>query len=132
MIVPHFTKPSNGDLSYPLHFLLLYYVVIELFILLSSAAAAFLAAASGHRTSNTDSSFFLFSDYICNCRTNYSNYDKTYDNIDHLLTSLSVFFIKYTITAAIAATTISPGTKPAPTVPSVIRVPIWYTRNAAT
>ena len=37
---------------------------------------------------------------------------------------LLVFLIKVTITATIAATTIRPGRKPAPTEPVVIRVPI--------
>ena len=37
----------------------------------------------------------------------------------------SFFLIRLTITAAIAITTIRPGTKPAPTEPVVISVPIW-------
>ena len=38
---------------------------------------------------------------------------------------LSFSLIRLTITAAIAITTIRPGTKPAPTEPVVISVPIW-------
>lgn len=40
------------------------------------------------------------------------------------LSFLSEFIHRYTIIAAIARTAISPGTKPVPTVPSVIIVPI--------
>ena len=38
---------------------------------------------------------------------------------------LSAFLTSLTTTAAIARTAIRPGTKPTPSVPSVIRVPIW-------
>ena len=34
--------------------------------------------------------------------------------------------------ATITITAMSPGTNPAPRVPAVINVPIWYTRNATT
>ena len=39
--------------------------------------------------------------------------------------ALSAFLQRQIQTAAMAATTRAPGRKPVPTVPSVIRVPIW-------
>ena len=45
--------------------------------------------------------------------------------------SLFALRISTAITIAMATTTARPGRKPAPKLPVVIRVPIWYTRYAS-
>lgn len=91
---------------------------------------------------NTFRATLLCFSYVKN-RGTYYNHENCYNNeICHTkkpfyqsnLYSTSIFlllcWINHTMIATKTATAISPGTNPAPSLPSVIRVPIWYTRNA--
>jgi len=110
-----------------------------------TAAAAAAPACVRKRTAYACGSFFLFFNYIYDCRSHNFSKDHYHHKICHFATSyyivnsdyaaflfnaysaarvLSVFFIKYTTAPAMAATAINPGRKPAPKLPVVINVPI--------
>ena len=87
----------------------------------------------------------LGSDYISYRGSDYRNYYQSDDHIYHAAAPLFLFiwWREYsaaslrldlitiiTTIAAMIATAISPGTNPVPRCPSVISVPIWYTKKA--
>ena len=105
----------------------------------ASAAVGTLAGASftvGAADALHSAPFFL-SD-VPNCKADNQCNNPDYDDVIHKTApfgnhffsaysaarDLLVFLIKVTITATMAATTIRPGRKPAPTEPVVIKVPI--------
>ena len=89
-------------------------------------------------TAHTSCTVFLGFVYVSGCAANDGNYNCNYNKICHFtITSvknylaavfaallLSALPIRETTTAAITATAMRPGTKPAPTKPVVITVPI--------
>ena len=102
---------------------------------MAGAAGAIPGAGSPVRTADTfDAFLLLLSDVEDGAAQNYSN-NRDNDDIFHRLSYffraysaasfLSAFLHRQIRTTTIAATAISPGTKPAPSVPAVIRVPIW-------
>lgn len=125
--------------------------VICLLGMTATATLAFLCAFTCMRTANACYAAFFFFSYV-EYGTSYDNQKDCYNNnICQTITPSNeflllfntfyfnaysearfswFFFVMTTITATIAITAIRPGTKPLPSVPSVIRVPIWYTKNA--
>ena len=111
---------------------------------MTTALTVCFAALACVGTSHTSCAVFLGFVYVSGCAAHNCNYNCNYNKICHFTVTsvknylaavfavllLSALPIRETTTATITATATRPGTKPAPTEPVVITVPIWYTRNA--
>ena len=105
----------------------------------AASAAAGAISGAGFTVGTADALYPtpLFLSDVPNCEADDQCNDRNYDDVIHKTApfgnhffsaysaarDLLVLLIKVTITATMAATTIRPGRKPAPTEPVVIRVP---------